>query len=113
MGENKEEIVGKQKEAEVIENKEVNNKSKKADGMAITSMILGILAIVSILKSGIVSLVSGILAIVFYSISKKNNGKNGMATTGLILGIVSVAISTVMILIALIFVGTLASLIIG
>ena len=113
MEDNNKEIIEVEKEtkeeAEVIQNQETKVKGK--NGMAIASMVLGIVGTVLIFRKGILALVCGILAIVFAVISKKKNGKNGMATAGLILGIIDLSLSVVFILIAIIFVGTIAGMI--
>lgn len=73
----------------------------KNDGLAITSMILGIVGIVLTFIPGLnfVGIVCGILAIVFGVMSKNkiNNSNNeifglGMAKAGMILGIITIGI---------------------
>lgn len=86
-------------------------------GLAIASLICGIVSIVSsllccMLLFQIVSFITGILAIVFSSISKKQaqgGPKNGMATAGLILGIAGLIISVIMIIIRIVIFILMAS----
>lgn len=60
---------------------------KQTNGFAIASMVLGIISVLCCCI-GYISIILGILAIVFFAIDRKTNGKsNGMAIAGLILGI--------------------------
>lgn len=86
-------------------------------GLAIASLICGIISLASsficcTMFFLIVSFITGILAIIFGSISKKQargGPKNGMATAGLILGIVGLIISTIMIILWIVFIVLAAS----
>lgn len=62
--------------------------------MAVASLILGIIALLSSVVGGIFSLgwlgsVCGIVAIILGAIARKKGQKKGMATTGLVFGIIS------------------------
>lgn len=62
--------------------------------MAVASLILGIIALLSSTVGGIFSLgwigsVCGIVAIILGAIARKKGQKKGMATTGLVFGIIS------------------------
>ena len=61
-------------------------------GMAIASLVLGILAIVC------GGLVQGILAVVFGVVAKKKGYKDAMATTGIVLGILGIVFWIVLII---------------
>lgn len=82
--------------------------AKKASGLAIASMVLGILSIVS---SGIVvGLVFGIVAIVLFAVARKKHGKSGIGLAGMITGIVGTVLSIVWaLLIGGIIVGAVAA----
>ncbi|MBQ9744742.1 MAG: hypothetical protein IJW19_06420, partial [Clostridia bacterium] len=59
----------------------------KGTGFNVASLILGILSILCCCVYGFVSIIMGILAIVFYAISKKKGTSNGMAVAGMICAI--------------------------
>jgi hypothetical protein len=87
---------------------------KQSNGMALASLILGILSIV-LCFTGWIGIIAGILAIIFAVIGKKNIAKNpalastkGMATGGMITGIIGLAISLIFIILALMFVSAVA-----
>lgn len=73
-----------------------NNQPK---GLAITSMVLGIISIVPGWCIPYLPLILGLLAVIFggVSIAKKQGGK-GMAVAGLVTGIISLAIYAVVLL---------------
>ena len=77
-----------EEEKDVIteEKQEVNSNGSNNNGrgMAIASMVLGIVGLIAF------ALPCGILAIIFSVISKKK-AKSGMATAGLVLGIIDLA----------------------
>lgn len=75
------------------------NQPEQGSGMAIASMVLGILSIITFLIF-FISIPLGILAIVFGVIANKKQ-KNGMATAGLVTGIVGIALSLIIIGLAL------------
>ena len=78
------------------------NKKEGSKAFSIASMVLGILSIIMCCCIEYISIILGVLAIVFYAIDKKNNGKsNGMAVAGLVCGIVGVSISALSIIIAI------------
>lgn len=73
--------------------------SEPSRGFAISSMVLGILSIIICCCIEYVSLILGILAIVFYAVDRKRNGKSsGMAIAGLICGIIGTSLSALSIL---------------
>jgi len=64
------------------------------NGMAIASLVLGIVSIV--LFCGIyISVPCGVLAIIFGILAIKKNAGKGMATAGLIMGIIGVALTVI------------------
>ncbi len=77
-------------------------KNNGNNGMAIASMVVGIVAILAACWKPIIGLVAGIVAIVLGVMHKKRNGKNGMATAGFVCGIVAVVLSVIIFVLALI-----------
>lgn len=75
---------------------------KKTDGLAIASLVLGILSIVLVCCNTYAAVIAGIIGIVLSILSKKNNGKSGMSTSGLICSIVGIVLGISMIILALI-----------
>lgn len=69
------------------------------NGMAVASLVLGIIAVCCCCVPGL-SLVLGILAIVFSILSRKNPAKGGLKTAGLILGIIAAVLAIVSIIVA-------------
>lgn len=69
------------------------------NGMAVASLVLGIIAVCCCCVSGL-SLVLGILAIVFSVLSRKNPAKSGLGTAGLVLGIIASVLAIVSIIVA-------------
>ena len=69
------------------------------NGMAVASLVLGIIAVCCCCVSGL-SLVLGILAIVFSVLSRKNPAKSGLGTAGLVLGIIAAVLAIVSIIVA-------------
>ena len=69
---------------------------KKTNGMAVASLVMGILSLASILFSVFawIGLIFGILAIIFGVVANKA-GKDGKATAGLVMGIVGTAICAI------------------
>ncbi len=72
------------------------DEQKKTNGMAVASLVCGILSLVLICFGMFawIGLILGILAIVFGVVANKK-GKDGKATAGLVMGIVGAAISTI------------------
>ncbi|MBR0512244.1 MAG: DUF4190 domain-containing protein [Ruminococcus sp.] len=63
------------------------DQTPKSNGMAIASLVLGIISIViccTTWPGGIL----GILSVIFGAVSIKKNGKNGLAVAGLVCGII-------------------------
>ncbi len=81
---------------------------KPARGMAITSMVMGILSIVLCYSLACFNIIPGILAVVFALVAPKNeNGKmQGMAIAGLVCGIVGTVMGLGIIFILLVDVIT-------
>ena len=75
---------------------EQNNGGKKSNGMAVASLVCGILSLVSIVFGMFawVGLILGVLAIIFGAIANKAR-KDGKATAGLVMGIVGAAVSAI------------------
>ncbi len=59
----------------------------QSHGYNIATLVLGILSIVCCCFYGFISIICGILAIIFFVLSKKNGTSNGMAVAGLICAI--------------------------
>ena len=82
----------------------------KNNSFNITSMVLGIVSIVaSCCINEYVGIVCGVLAIVFYVLTKRNGTANGMATAGLVCGIVGLVLGIVSIVSAAIMVSVIAN----
>lgn len=65
------------------------NTAAKTSGMAIASMVLGILSILLCCIVPILPLVMSMLAIIFFIVRDRNKAGNGMATAGLVCGIIT------------------------
>ncbi len=65
----------------------------KGNGMAIASLVLGILGIVTCCCSPWLELVLGILAVVFGIKGRQHEEGNSMATAGLVLGIITLVLA--------------------
>ena len=93
-------------------NPEAENKriDEKAHNMAITSLVLGIVSIVlSCCCSGTITLICGIVGIVFWYNAKDSKGeREGMANAGMICSIVGIVLS-IIILILVFACGVLGS----
>lgn len=74
-----------------------NNDNK---GLAIASMVVGIVSILASCWKPLIGLIAGIVAIVLAVMHNKNNSKNGMATAGLVCGIVAIVLSVIIFVIA-------------
>ncbi len=96
-----------------VENVEVTANpapEKKTDGLAIASLVLGILSIILVCCNTYAAIIAGIVSIVLAILSKKNNGKSGMSTAGLICSIVGIVLAIVMIILAIIGLAFLQSI---
>ena len=73
---------------------------QKANGKAVASLVLGILAIVSLFTGwgSIIGLVFGIVAIVLAVKAKKEDGASGLATAGLVCAIIGTVVAGIGIL---------------
>ncbi len=76
-------------------------------GLAIASMVLGIIALV-LLCVWYISIPCGILAIVFGIISKKKT-KSGMAVAGFVTGIIAIALWAVLFFLSILGLATISS----
>jgi hypothetical protein len=61
-------------------------------GMAIASMVLGIISLLCF------PYITGVLAVIFGAVAKNNGYKSGMATAGIVCGIIGVALWLLMLL---------------
>ena len=86
-------------------NAPVDNQPEGGKGMAVASMVLGIVSIVMLCCSQYISLPCAIIGLILGIIYKKNNGKNGMATAGVVCSIVSLVISILAIIASVVFLG--------
>lgn len=80
-----------------------------SNGLAVASMVLGIVSIIFAFLFVWVGLLAGIVGIVLAVMSRKNPAKKGMGTAGLVCSIIGVAISGIMIACALCVIGTIDS----
>lgn len=87
--------------------------AKENKGKAIAGLVLGIAGVVFFWVP-ILNFILGILTLIFsgLSLSKKEEGR-GMAIAGLILGIITLAISIILVVIAIAFVGTSGAFLAG
>lgn len=76
-----------------------NGMNNNSNGMAVASLVLGIIAVCCCCVPAL-SLVLGILAIVFSVLSRKNPAKSGLGTAGLVLGIIASVLAIVSIIVA-------------
>lgn len=67
----------------------------KDNGFNIASLVLGILSIVCCCTYGVFSIIAGVLAIVFFVISKNKGTSNGMALAGLICAIFGILLGMI------------------
>lgn len=86
-------------------NAPVDNQPEGGKGMAVASMVLGIVSIVMLCCSQYISLPCAIIGLILGIMYKKNNGKNGMATAGVVCSIVSLVISILAIIASVVFLG--------
>lgn len=82
---------------------------KKADALAIISLVAGILSILLACCYPYVGVVLAIVGIVLAIVSKNKNGKSGLGTAGLICSIVGVVLTIIMIILVVIGAAALAS----
>ena len=81
-----------------------NAPAQEPGGMAIASLVLGIISIV--LSCTYINIVTGILAIIFGAIHlAKCHTRRGMAIAGIVLGIVSIVLLIVIVAIGLALIG--------
>lgn len=115
MGNNEENKIEELKveEAQTEISQEENIIEDNRKGLSIAALVLGIVSIVFI-KSFIISVACGILAIIFGNKGKTRGGK-GMATAGFITGIIGLSLQVIFFLIGVVlgvfFVGLMGSLI--
>ena len=83
------------------QNPSVQPSSKKADGLAIASLVCGIIAVVMICCCTYLGVILGIIAIVLGVMSKDEYGnKSTMAKVGVVLGILGAVLSLLWIILA-------------
>ncbi|MBO5303838.1 MAG: DUF4190 domain-containing protein [Lachnospiraceae bacterium] len=87
---------------------EPSSNGEGGKGMAIGSMICGIVAIV-LSCVWYVSLICGIVAIVLGVMYNKKNGKCGMTTAGIVCGVIGMILAVVLILLAALGLAALGS----
>ncbi|MCC8168260.1 MAG: DUF4190 domain-containing protein [Clostridiales bacterium] len=73
---------------------------KQGNGMAVASLVLGIIGIVACCCSWIFGAVLGILAIVFGVKGRQQDPGNSMATAGMVLGVISLILAAVNVVVA-------------
>lgn len=71
------------------------------NGLAIGSLVLGIISIV-LSCTGWGGIVCGIVGIILSSLSKKQYGKSGLATGGMVCSIIGIVITVILIIIGII-----------
>lgn len=91
------------------QNVQNNQPVQGSNGLAVASMVLGIVSIVFAFLFVWIGLIAGIVGIILAVMSRKNPAKKGMGTAGLICSIIGVAISGLMIACALCVIGTISS----
>ena len=69
----------------------------QSNGLAISAMVLGILAVIFIFIFQIVGIILAIIGLILSIVAKKQ-GPSGMATAGLVLNIVALAICVIVML---------------
>lgn len=73
----------------------VKNKKRKIDNsLGITSLVLGILSVLTSIFVPLIAVITGILGIVF-SVKQKNNYPSGAATAGLVISIVGLVVGII------------------
>ncbi len=83
--------------------------------MAVASLILGIIALVLAVGTGVAGLgwigsICGIIAIILGAISRKDPAKKGMATGGLVCGIIALAWGVIATIACVVCLGVAAAL---
>lgn len=73
----------------VVNNAQPAAAKQPGRGMAIASLVLGIVAFLCF------PYITGVLAIIFGGVAKKQGFKGGMATAGLVLGIIAIAVQII------------------
>lgn len=86
-------------------NAPVDNQPEGGKGMAVASMILGIVSIVMLCCSQYISLPCAIIGLILGIVHKKKNGKNGMATAGVVCSIISLVLSILLIIASAVLLG--------
>lgn len=83
----------------------------KSNGMAIASLVCGIVSVVFAFIIWWIGLIAGVLAIIFAVIGRKKaeQGKTGLCTAGLVLGIVGTSLCAVMLVCVLCIAGTVSN----
>jgi len=76
---------------------------RRSEGLAITSMILGIIAIPTTCCCLFISVPLGIAAVIMGFIDRSQNGPNGKSLAGIICGFVAILLSVVSLILNLVF----------
>lgn len=79
------------------------------NGLAIASMVLGIVSIV-LCCIWYLSIVAGIVAIILGVLHGKNNGKNGMSTAGIVCGVIGIIIAMAIFILGMIGLAALGGM---
>lgn len=81
---------------------------KPSNGMAIASLVLGVLAIIFVFIYAWIGIVLAVVSIVLAAIAKKES-PSGLATAGLVLSIIALAICVIAVIAVIACAGTLLS----
>lgn len=77
-----------------------SNGGSGSNGLAIASMVLGIVSIV-LCCIWYLSIIAGIVALILGILHNKNNGKNGMSTAGIVCGVIGIILAVVFFIIGM------------
>lgn len=72
-------------------------------GLAIASMVLGIVSLVTCCCSAYIGLVFAIIGLVLGILYKKKGGSDGMATAGIVCSIISIVLAVIVIILSVLF----------
>ena len=84
---------------------------KNYDGIAIASLVLGIVSVVFAFVNVWIGLITGIVGIVLSVKGRNSQEKKGLATAGLVLSIIGTVLSGIFVACALCIVGTAVNVI--
>lgn len=86
-------------------NTPVDSQPEGGKGLAIASMVLGIVSIIMLCCTYWISIPCAIVGLVLGIVNNKKNGKNGMATAGIVCSIISIVLAVLLIVFAMAIVG--------